>query len=361
MIIEQLANEVLEKAIVLNASDIHLLPRKLDYSIQFRILGHLYKGQILSFEEAERLISHFKFRASMDIGEKRKPQTGALHFRFQKRPLAIRLSTLPTAHQKESLVIRVLPQEAALPIGQMSLFPSSAKKLHALLMHSHGLMIFTGPTGSGKTTTLYSLIEHCSKKLNRHVITLEDPVEKQNEELLQVQVNEKAGITYANGLRAILRHDPDIIMVGEIRDQETAGIAIRAALTGHLVLTTLHTRDAKGAIYRLMEFGVKWEEVQQTLIAVTAQRLVKLQCPLCVHQEKSSCTNQHHNKRVSVYEILSGKALQTCIREAKGQEVSMPYPLLQDMLRKGVALGYISEKEYKRWAFQKEAIPSTSR
>ncbi|WP_335872809.1 competence type IV pilus ATPase ComGA [Bacillus sp. 2205SS5-2] len=356
MLIENVVNVVLESAIDLDATDIHVLPRKHDYSVQYRVLGYLHKGKTFSFEEGERLISHFKFKASMDIGEKRKPQTGALHFFFQQRPLAIRLSTLPTAHNKESLVIRILPQTAALPIQQMSLFPSSARKLHSLLMHSHGLIIFTGPTGSGKTTTLYSLIEHCSNQLNRHVITLEDPVEKQNEELLQVQVNEKAGITYANGLRAILRHDPDIIMVGEIRDQETAEIAIRAALTGHLVLTTLHTRDAKGAIYRLLEFGIKWEEIQQTLIAVTAQRLVRLQCPLCGDLDEAYCISPSHHKRVSVYEILSGQALQMIMNEARGLEGSLAYPLIEDLLRKGVALGYISEVEFNRWAVQKEKI-----
>ncbi len=219
-----------------DATDVHVIPRTKDYLIQFRKLGVLVPFQTIDPDQAERLIAHLKFMASMDIGEKRKPQSGSFSLTVRNTPLSLRISTLPTTHLKESLVIRILPQKYQIPIDKMSLYPSSAKKLLALLMYSHGLILFTGPTGSGKTTTLYSLVHHCSAALNRNVITLEDPVEKMYEDMVQIQVNEKAGITYSTGLKAILRHDPDIIMVGEIRDRETAEIAIRASLTGHSVI-----------------------------------------------------------------------------------------------------------------------------
>ena len=200
------------------------------------------------------------------------PKVEHVRLRLMAQMIGLRLSTLP-AHQNESLVIRILPLQEHIPIYQISLFPSMTRKLLALLKHAHGLIILTGPTGSGKTSTLYSLLNETSHMYNRNVITLEDPIEKENELVLQVQVNEKAGVTYTTGLKAILRHDPDIIMVGEIRDAETAKIAYGLHLTGHLVLTTMHTRDAKGAIYRLVEFGVNWQEIEQTLVAITAQRL----------------------------------------------------------------------------------------
>ncbi len=273
---------------------------------------------------------------------------------IQNTPISLRISTLPTTHLKESLVIRILPQKYQIPIEKMSLYPSSAKKLLALLMYSHGLILFTGPTGSGKTTTLYSLVHHCSVALNRNVITLEDPVEKQYEEMVQIQVNEKAGITYSTGLKAILRHDPDIIMVGEIRDRETAEIAIRASLTGHLVISTMHTKDAKGAIYRLMELGIQWHEIQQTLIAVSAQRLLKLLCPVCGTECNGKCLRYENLKRASVYEIVTGTALSDVLKEAKGEKVRYQYLTLQTLINKGVALGYVSENEYRKWIHEEK-------
>lgn len=222
------------------------------------------------------------------------------------------------------------------------------------MMHSHGLIVFTGPTGSGKTTTLYSLLNACNDKINRNVITLEDPIEKHADHILQVQVNEKAGITYASGLRAILRHDPDIIMVGEIRDEETAKVAIRAALTGHLVLTTMHTKDAKGAIYRLLEFNVPMQEIQQTVVAIAAQRLLMLRCPFCEGECIPLCKRYRKAKRVSVYELLYGQALSTVLDEAKGKRVNYTYPTLHNLIKKGIALGYLPENSLEGWMGEKK-------
>ena len=189
---------------------------------------------------------------------------------------------------------------------------------------------------------------------NRNVITLEDPIEKENDLVLQVQVNEKAGVSYAAGLKAILRHDPDIIMVGEIRDAETATIAVRAALTGHLVLSTMHTRDAKGAIYRLIEFGVNAVEIEQTLVAVTAQRLVELTCPFCKGECTPYCYCYGRLKRASVFELLTGRALNAAMKESRGEEAIVQYRTLKEIITKGIALGYIKETEYDRWVLEYE-------
>ncbi|MBN8190931.1 type II/IV secretion system protein [Bacillus sp. NTK074B] len=337
-----------------DATDIHLIPRTKEYLIQFRKPGGLVPFQTIDKDQGERLIAHLKFMASMDIGEKRKPQSGSFSLTVRNTPLSLRISTLPTTHLKESLVIRILPQKYQIPIEKMSLYPSSAKKLLALLMHSHGLILFTGPTGSGKTTTLYSLVHHCSVVLNRNVITLEDPVEKQHDEMVQIQVNEKAGITYATGLKAILRHDPDIIMVGEIRDRETAEIAVRASLTGHLVISTMHTRDTKGAIYRLMELGIEWHDIEQTLLAVSAQRLLKLLCPICKAECGGQCLRVGKGNRASVYEIITGSALKKVLKEARGEIVQHQYSTLQTLICKGVALGFVSENEYRKWVHEEK-------
>lgn len=353
MSIEKIADLLLGQAINLCATDIHIIPRAKDYHVQFRFNGRLSPYCDYSLEIGERLISHFKFISSMDISERRRPQSGSFHL-MHKKKTSFRISTLPTALAKESLVIRILPQHQSITIDQISLFPMITKKLIALLMHSHGMIIFTGPTGSGKSSTMYTLVDHCSNQLMRNVITLEDPVEQQNSSFVQVQVNEKAGITYSTGLKAILRHDPDVIMVGEIRDSETAKIAIRAALTGHLVLSTLHTRDAKGAIYRLLEFGVEWHDIEQTLIAVSAQRLVSLKCPICGEQCSRFCSNFQKGNRTAVYELLSGRMLKSVLNEAKGENCRSNYQTLKKVIRKGIALGYISKNEYDRWVFDEE-------
>lgn len=347
--IEVIADRIVKDAIRNNASDIHIVPRKKDTLIQFRMGNRLLPRFHFPKEDCDRLISHFKFTASMDIGEKRRPQSGAFSIQYKGFDVGLRLSTLP-ANQKESLVIRILPQQEQIPFYKISLFPEITTKLLALLNHAHGLIILTGPTGSGKTTTLYSLLNEVSNIFDRNVITLEDPIEKEHESVLQVQVNEKAGVTYATGLKAILRHDPDIIMVGEIRDSETAKIAVRASLTGHLVLSTMHTRDAKGAIYRLLEFGVNKLEVEQTLVAVAAQRLVELECPFCEGICPPYCFTNHRLKRASVFELLTGRALTSVMHN----EEAYPYKTLKDVIMKGIALGYIKESEYERWVYEDE-------
>ena len=351
--IESLANRIITDAARNQATDVHIIPRMNDTLVQIRLTNKLIPRLSLPKDECDRLISHFKFTANMDIGERRRPQSGATVCDVNGQLVGLRLSTLPS-NNRESLVIRLLPQQEQIPFHQLSLFPSMTRTLLALLRHAHGLIIFTGPTGSGKSTTLYSLLNETAHLFHRNVITLEDPVEKNYDSVLQVQVNEKAGVTYSTGLKAILRHDPDIIMVGEIRDAETAKIAVRAALTGHLVLSTMHTRDAKGAVFRLQEFGVNWLEVEQTLIAVTAQRLVELACPFCEGECSPYCYSSGRWKRASVFELLSGKNLTAAMKAAKGEQMETSYRTLKEVIRKGIALGFIQPSEYERLVYDNE-------
>ncbi|MGP1910209.1 MULTISPECIES: competence type IV pilus ATPase ComGA [unclassified Metabacillus] len=351
--IELLSERIVEEACELNASDIHFVPRETDAVIQYRIDDDLIEKRIIRKEVCGRIIAHFKFLASMDIGERRRPQNGSLALSNQAINVQLRMSTLPTVFE-ESLVIRILPNDCIPSVTKLSLFPQSAQKLLSFLNHSHGLMVFTGPTGSGKTTTLYSLIHYAKKHFNRSIITLEDPVETKSSEVLQVQVNEKAGITYAVGLKAILRHDPDIIMVGEIRDRETAQIAIRAALTGHLVLSTMHTRDAKGAIYRMLEFDVSLSEIEQTFLAVVAQRLVGVKCPFCEGECSPQCKKMRNVRRLGIFEMLYGKNLTLAIKEARGEKVECDYATLRDAIKKGIALGYLPSYALHKWMYAYE-------
>lgn len=345
--IEERGEKILQEALALNASDIHVIPHKLDASIMLRIQNRLITKETMSTSIYEKIISHFKFLSGMDIGEKRRPQSGSIQLTMNDKSISLRLSTLPTYNQ-ESMVIRILPQTVNSSFLTLSLFPQSIQTLYSLALRSTGLIILTGPTGSGKTTTLYSLINEIKKNFDCNIITLEDPIEKQIDTgCLQVQVNEKAGITYAAGLKAILRHDPDIIVVGEIRDEETAKAAVRASLTGHLVLSTMHTRDSKGAIYRLQDLGVSLQDIEQTLIGVTAQRLVNLKCPYCPPGVCSPyCLQRRKVNRLSINEILHGDNIREVVKEAKGQLASYRYKTLTDLLIKGIALGYISEELY---------------
>ncbi|WP_046173824.1 competence type IV pilus ATPase ComGA [Domibacillus indicus] len=350
MQVDQKIEQILNAAISVQATDIHLIPKENGYLMKMRTGGSLSKSDSFSIREGERLIAYLKFTASMDIGEKRKPQSGSFRQIINGHPFSLRISTLPAVPHKESLVVRVLPQESVLSLSELTLFPYTAAKLTSLLSHPHGMILLSGPTGSGKSTTLYSLIQHCALHLNKHVITLEDPVEKQQDAFVQIQVNEKAGITYSTGLKAILRHDPDVIMVGEIRDEETARAAVKSALTGHLVLSTIHARDAEGVVGRLIELGITRHEITQTLTGITAQRLVRIVCPKCGASCKETCGQAA--RQAIVCELLSGETL----RKVLAEETLSGYQKLNDELRKGVAYGFITWKEWARWHFSEKTV-----
>ena len=308
-ILEQKCIKLLQRAIDYQASDVHVLPRKDYYQLMYRKYGCFQKVEQIPTELANRMISYFKFLSSLDISEKRKPQSGAFQQNFYDYDYSFRVSTLPSAYQKESLAIRVLRQNYTLPIDVLCHFSQSAVQLNGLLQQQSGLILVSGATGSGKTTTLYSLVHHCASVLNRHVISLEDPVESTQPEVLQIQVNEKAGITYASGLKAILRHSPEVIMIGEIRDKETAQIAMESALTGHLVISTIHAKDTVNCLFRLHDVSISYEEMRQTLRAVIAQTLI-----------------DHEGSYKAVFELLHQNELTTAL-EATRNNLNYSIPI----------------------------------
>jgi type IV pilus assembly protein PilB len=262
------------------ASDIHVEPDEKALRIRFRIDGFLYEFHQFQKRLHPSLISRIKVLSEMDIAETRLPQDGNFNVRLANRGFEIRVSTFPTIYG-ENAVLRILDQTS--PLYQLEDLGFSAQMLlryQQLIQRPNGIILVTGPTGSGKTTTLYASLNMINSK-NRNIITIEDPVEYRLPLIRQTQVNLKAGITFATGLRSILRQDPDIIMVGEIRDLETSQVAIQAALTGHLVLSTLHTNDAPEAITRLMDIGVEPYLISSSVIGILAQRLIRTICPEC--------------------------------------------------------------------------------
>jgi general secretion pathway protein E/type IV pilus assembly protein PilB len=281
-------NQVLRDAIELRASDIHLEPFEDEFRIRYRIDGVLQDvpvpAQLKRFQPA--IVSRVKILSHLNIAEKRLPQDGRIKIRIEEAEVDIRVSVIPMLHG-EAVVMRLLRQNATLRgMSQLDLDGRELECFRRVLQLPHGIILVTGPTGSGKTSTLYTALNEINDA-DRKIITIEDPVEYQLKGVNQIQVSEKAGLTFARGLRSILRHDPDVILIGEIRDQETAQIAVQASLTGHLVFSTLHTNDAPGALTRLVDMGVEPYLVASSLEAVLAQRLVRVLCKHCKQADDS--------------------------------------------------------------------------
>ncbi len=275
-----MVNYAIIQAIRQGASDIHIEPGARHTSVRFRVDGLLREVLRPRRELHPAIVSRIKVMAKLDIAEHRQPQDGRIHIRLERREIDLRVSTLPTV-LGEKVVLRVLDrQRVNFDLQRLGMDPRTLASLHRMLHRPHGLFLTCGPTGSGKTTTLYSAIE-LLKGPTRNVVTVEDPVEYQLELINQVQVNHEQGMSFATALRSILRQDPDIVLLGEIRDHETAEVAVQAALTGHLVLSTLHTNDAAGAITRLEDMGVERFKISAALVGVVAQRLVRTVCPHC--------------------------------------------------------------------------------
>ncbi len=273
-------NSMISRAAEYRSSDIHLESHDDFIKIRYRIDGVLKDIDRVVADTASAVISRIKIMADLDIGEKRLPQDGRIQIKVSGRVFDIRVSTLPTIYG-ENIVMRLLEKEnIRYEIDTLGLIEPDKKILQRLIGHNFGLILVTGPTGSGKSTTLYSILDDLNREETK-IITVEDPVEYQLEGISQIQVQEQIGLSFAGILRNILRQDPDIIMIGEIRDRETAEIAIRASLTGHLVLATLHTNDAVSAITRLIDMGVEDYLVNSSLLGVVAQRLVRKICPHC--------------------------------------------------------------------------------
>jgi Type II secretory pathway, ATPase PulE/Tfp pilus assembly pathway, ATPase PilB len=336
--IELRSRKILEHAASADASDIHFIPRLIDTLIELRIHGYLHQMTVMDPNDAERIINHFKFLSGMDIGERRLPQSGSMQISINDEIISLRMSTLPAA-ERESLVIRLLPQREAFLISDLSLFEEAVSGLNNLLRYENGLIVISGPTGSGKTTTLYTLLSALEKQYHARIITLEDPIEKNHDAFVQLEINEKANFTYADGFKAILRHDPDIVMVGEIRDEETAKIAIRASLSGHLVLTTVHAFNAAGTIQRLVELGIPRFDLKETLVGVISERLVNVRCPVCGEVCAPDCHHRRHVARTGIFEILAGKPLYDILT---AREKRPEYKTIDDYLEEGIASGWIS-------------------
>jgi general secretion pathway protein E len=276
----RLINGLLTQAVKENASDIHIEPFENLLRVRFRIDGILREILQPARALAPLLISRVKVMARLDIAEKRLPQDGRISLRIAGRPVDVRVSTIPSGHG-ERVVLRLLDKQAGrLDLEQLGMDPESLRLIDRLIHRPNGILLVTGPTGSGKTTTLYAALTRLNDK-SRNIMTVEDPIEYYLEGIGQTQVNAKVQMTFARGLRAILRQDPDVVMVGEVRDLETAEIAVQASLTGHLVVSTLHTNTAVGAVTRLRDMGVEPFLLSSTLIGVLAQRLVRVLCPHC--------------------------------------------------------------------------------
>lgn len=339
----RLINAILAQAVREKASDIHIEPFEDRVAVRFRVDGMLSEVLAPKASLAPVLASRLKVMARLDIAEKRLPQDGRISVRLGGHAIDIRLSTIPSAHG-ERVVLRLLDQGAGrLSLGDLAMPPQVDDAYRRALRKPHGILLVTGPTGSGKTTTLYAGLNHINDR-QRNILTIEDPVEYLLPGIGQTQVNTRVGMSFAKGLRAILRQDPDVVMVGEIRDAETAAIAVQASLTGHLVLSTLHTNTAVGAITRLADMGVEPFLLASSLEAVMAQRLVRLLCPHCKEATQASegeqqgmglqpgtllwrargCEQCHHSGykgRTGIYELIEvDETLRQLIHESAGEQ-----------------------------------------
>ncbi len=322
----KLVNAVLIRAIAMRSSDIHIEPHQRRVRIRVRIDGLLQEVMVVPKDLQMPLTSRIKLMAGLDIAERRAPQDGRCTLLAPQGEFDFRVSTYPSVFG-ETIVIRILDKNAAMiDINKLGMHPSGFKALTTKLQEPQGMILVTGPTGSGKTTTLYAGLHHLNA-IYRNIITIEDPVEYQLDGITQANVNPRAGITFATGLRSMLRQDPDVILVGEIRDQETASIATEAALTGHLVLSSLHANDAASAITRLVDMGIEPFLLGGSVSCSVAQRLVRVNCPKCLEQYKHDpenirrlgldpaalfvrgkgcehCSNTGYRGRMGVYEVL---------------------------------------------------------
>lgn len=327
--IVRLVNQMIQQAVSLRASDIHVDPGENNLSIRYRIDGTLRTERIIPKQMQGFITARLKIMARLNIAERRLPQDGRIKMQFDYKMVDIRVSSLPTMHG-EKIVLRLLDLSTGIKsVDSLGFSDGNAEAFRDMISKPYGILLITGPTGSGKTTTLYAALNQLNTE-SANIITIEDPVEYQLEGVNQVHVNPGVGLTFAAGLRSILRQDPNIVMVGEIRDKETAEIAVRASLTGHLVLSTLHTNDAISTISRLRDMGVEPYLIASSLLGVVAQRLVRKICPDCrkehvpTEQESimlrghgmpdhviyrgsgcGSCNNTGYRGRIAIHEVVT--------------------------------------------------------
>ena len=350
----RMLNALLTQAARDGASDIHIEPYERHSSVRFRVDGSLREVVQPNRALHAALISRLKIMADLDISEKRLPQDGRISLRLGTRAIDVRVSTLPSAHG-ERAVLRLLDKsESKISLEAVGMQGDTLHRFTDLIAQPHGIVLVTGPTGSGKTTTLYAALSRLDATRN-NIMTVEDPIEYELPGVGQTQVNSKIDLTFAKALRAILRQDPDIIMIGEIRDFETAQIAIQASLTGHLVLATLHTNDAASAVTRLTDMGVEPFLLSSSLLGVLAQRLVRKICTQCAGKGCDACGQTGYAGRTGVFELLvTNDAIraqihnQTSEAEIRAAALADGMTLMRDDGERLIATGITSREEVLR-------------
>lgn len=383
--IVKLVNTTLEQAVRYHASDIHIEPFEKKLRIRFRIDGRL--KEMMEYESAllSAIVARIKISGGMDITEKRKPQDGRISIKVDRKEYDIRVSCLPTVFGEKVVMRLTSKEELSKGKEELGFFKEDLDKFDTILSNPHGIILVTGPTGSGKSTTLYTALSKLNSE-DINIITVEDPVEANIEGINQVQVNVKAGLTFASALRSILRQDPDIIMIGEIRDIETAEIAVKASITGHLVVSTLHTNSAPSSITRLIDMGIEPFLIGASVVGVIAQRLVRRLCPKCCesyepqsHEKRILCLDENDSKviykpkgchhcnytgyqgRIGVYEIMTvTNKLRLLINDGnnssviKEQAIKDGMNTLKDNAIKLVLNGITSFEEMMRISYESE-------
>ncbi|MGF3067201.1 competence type IV pilus ATPase ComGA [Facklamia sp. P12945] len=346
--IEELSKSLINEAISLLASDIHFMPIIDNYQIFFRVNGQLHFHKNVPLSLGRKIIAHYKFLANMDVGEKRRPQSGACPFKIsEEQTIELRLSTITNVNLIESLVVRVIFSKIHNFQQINSYFPNQIDRIRKLIRRKSGMILISGPVNSGKTTTIYQLLRERMNEEKLQIITMEDPVEIKEASFLQTQVNEKIGISYDLLIKSSLRHHPDILFIGEIRDEETARMTLRGALTGHLMIATIHAKDTFGVIARLKELTISEQQLKQSLIGVISQRLVPRFCPFCKSSVQVSCNHipkKFH--RAALFEILDGQQLKEYLNHFN---LPLNFSPLNHQLRKAWAYGYITKKEYEHF------------
>ncbi len=358
--ISQLVNLIISEAIKERCSDIHLEPDEKALRIRYRIDGILKETSSLGARFIAPVISRIKIMSKMDISEKRYPQDGRFKFTLDNnKVIDSRVSTFPTIYG-ENVVMRILDQSSIIiGLEELGFLPRDMEKIRYLIEKPYGFILVTGPTGSGKTTTLYAILNTINST-EKHIVTLEDPVEYRLELIRQCQINVKAGLTFAVGLRSILRQDPDGIMVGEIRDFETAEIAVQSALTGHLVLSTLHTNDAPSSLVRLADMGVDPFLISSSVEGVIAQRLVRLICPRCKEPYTASAEELAELKLSADKELIlqRGKGCSFCKGTGYKGRLGIFEILIVDRDLKEMILRRASQKEIEDYAYRQQKMKS---
>lgn len=379
----KLVNEILLQAVRMGASDIHFEPKRKGLRLRYRIDGDLVDIRTIPARMMPAVIARVKVLAELNLTEHRLPQDGRFSFQVEARRIDVRVSTLPNQHG-ERVVLRLLNNSRLnYQLDALGFSEVNIQRFRSLIQQPYGMILITGPTGSGKTTTLYATLREVSRP-EINIMTCEDPIEYEIEDISQYNVNEKVGLTFAAQLRSILRQDPDVVLIGEIRDRETSEIACRAALTGHLVFSTLHTNDAASAIPRLIDMGVEPFLISSSLIGVVGQRLLRRLCPSCRHQDVptpeeqqvigrdvpfiyrargcSQCLQRGYKGRIAVHEVLivNHTIQQLTLQRAEAQRIAEEairtgmITMQQDALTKALA-GFTSLQE----VIAKVGLPGT--